>query len=166
MIGVVSVVAVAGLCAFFEYVDWLFFPAGAPAWGPIRLIGNWLNKRAARNDPTPGEMQYLLRLVELWCRQRDLFWISRNVKLAECNVGRLDYEFWNYVADGESARVDPEIGGYVNAPCKHGALDCADTYLTTCPSLVAHCRKIRDNRPPNWKKIIRQLRGGFLASGI
>lgn len=110
MIGLATVLVV--IIIMMEAVD-----ATLPAfcsYGPIRVLGRWLNSAterwAQRRDPTPGEMQYLLRLTELWARERGS-WTALSDQSNFHEV--FDFHFWQYVRDGESVRVDPETG----SPC-------------------------------------------------
>lgn len=69
-------------------------------WTPLRAWGNWLNTRAEawhrKRDPPPYELQYLLRLAELWC----LIVSSDDNRKLEGNSAVLDAWFWRTVLDG------------------------------------------------------------------
>lgn len=69
-------------------------------WTPLRAWGSWLNTRVEawhrKRDPSPYELQYLLRLAELWC----VFASSGDNRKLEGNSAALDAWFWRTVLDG------------------------------------------------------------------
>lgn len=69
-------------------------------WTPLRAWGSWLNTRVEawhrKRDPTPDELQYLLRLAELWY----VFASSDDNRKLEGNSAALDAWFWRTVREG------------------------------------------------------------------
>lgn len=139
------------LCASWE-------PARTVMGSPLHWIGRKLNAffdaRAARKDPTPGEMQYLLRLAELWVEKGDLYKGRRELRRFSSLL------FWVDVNHGERVLVDDKIAGWVNAPCRHdGGASCEDYEKFRDYGMSTLCQRLRNNIPENWPTIVRELRG-------